>query len=218
MRRTSSRDPNDAARGVRRPRPRISAGRADLPSSMERGPAPEVGPPAAAPTVSVTMTVRNGLPHVTEAVASVLGQDFADLELVVVDDGSADGTLEALRRVDDPRLRVLARPPNGRVAALNTAVGVGRVPRRPPGRGSGRRPGAEPRGEPGRRPPPPPLRRRDPVGLPGPQPDGAQRRDVPCERAARWAATIRRTSGAARTPTCCCASPPATACATSTPR
>src|SRR5512135_2847822 len=123
MRRTSPRDPNDAPIGGAR---RISARGPDLPSTMERGPELDASPPDAAPTVSVIMTVRNGLPHVTEAVASVLGQDFADLELVVVDDGSEDGTLEALRRVDDPRLRVLARPPHGRVAALNAAVDAAR--------------------------------------------------------------------------------------------
>jgi glycosyltransferase involved in cell wall biosynthesis len=79
-----------------------------------------------APVASVIMTVRNGLPYVTEAVDSVLGQDFGSFELIVVDDGSQDGTVAALQRYDDPRLRVLPCPPNGRVAALNTAVAAAR--------------------------------------------------------------------------------------------
>ena len=85
---------------------------------------PAVTSPDVTPTVSVIVTVRNGLPYVTEAVESVLGQ--ADFELIVVDDGSQDGTVEALKRYDDPRLRVLPRPPDGRVAALNTAVDAAR--------------------------------------------------------------------------------------------
>ena len=78
------------------------------------------------PVVSVLVTVRNGLPHVVEAVDSVLGQDFGDFELVVVDDGSTDGTAEALARRGDERLRLVRRAPEGRVAALNHGLGTAR--------------------------------------------------------------------------------------------
>jgi glycosyltransferase EpsE len=78
------------------------------------------------PRVSVVMTVHNGLPFVEAAVDSVLGQDFEGFELVVVDDGSTDGTAEALAARTDPRLRLVRRPHRGRAAALNHALGLAR--------------------------------------------------------------------------------------------
>jgi glycosyltransferase involved in cell wall biosynthesis len=49
------------------------------------------------PPLSVVMPVRNALPYLDEAVESILGQSFADFEFVIRDDGSTDGSTEALR-------------------------------------------------------------------------------------------------------------------------
>ena len=58
---------------------------------------------------------------VGEAVESVLAQDFVDFELVVVDDGSTDGTATELARLDS-RLRILSTPRKGVSAARNSGV------------------------------------------------------------------------------------------------
>jgi len=60
-----------------------------------------------APLVSVLMAVHNGLPEVMAAAASNLQQSLSDLELIVVDDASTDGSAAALRALGDPRLTIL---------------------------------------------------------------------------------------------------------------
>jgi glycosyltransferase involved in cell wall biosynthesis len=81
-----------------------------------------------APAVSVLMSVHNGAPFVSEAVASVLGQTERDLELIVVDDGSTDDTPARLAAVADPRLRLHRQPCTGLTRALNRALDLARAP------------------------------------------------------------------------------------------
>jgi glycosyltransferase involved in cell wall biosynthesis len=80
-----------------------------------------------APRVSVLMGVHNGAPWVREAVQSVLAQTLADLELVVVDDGSTDATPALLDTLADSRLRVTRQPRAGLTRALNRALGLARA-------------------------------------------------------------------------------------------
>lgn len=77
--------------------------------------------------VSVCMATYNGAAWVGEQVASVLAQLTDDDELVVVDDASSDGTLDVLRAVDDPRVRVEAAERNsGYVATFGRALASAR--------------------------------------------------------------------------------------------
>lgn len=77
------------------------------------------------------MPVYNGEPYLGEAIASVLGQTLADLELVIVENGSTDGsdvTAQTAAR-HDARVRVLAHPrPLGIVGAGNAGVRASRAP------------------------------------------------------------------------------------------
>jgi glycosyltransferase involved in cell wall biosynthesis len=59
------------------------------------------------PLVSVLMTAYNREKYIAEAIESVLAQTFTDFELVIVDDGSKDSTVEIARRyTNDRRVRV----------------------------------------------------------------------------------------------------------------
>jgi GT2 family glycosyltransferase len=75
------------------------------------------------PTVSVITPAFNAAGFLSTAVASVLAQTFADLELLIVDDGSTDDTLAVSRRLaaGDARVRVLHQPNAGPGPARNTA-------------------------------------------------------------------------------------------------
>ncbi len=61
-----------------------------------------------------------------EAIESVLAQSFEDFELVIVNDGSSDGTGERARAFSDPRIRVLDRPHEGVVGAANATLQAAR--------------------------------------------------------------------------------------------
>jgi dolichol-phosphate hexosyltransferase len=74
--------------------------------------------------LSILMPVYNEEERVGDALKQALAVDYpCEIELVVVDDGSRDGTGEILGRVDDARLRVITHPRNaGKGAAIRTAV------------------------------------------------------------------------------------------------
>jgi len=80
------------------------------------------------PAVSVLMSVHNGAPWLSRAVASVLEQTERDLELIVIDDGSTDASASLLAAVVDPRLRVHRQSRTGLTRALNRALGLASAP------------------------------------------------------------------------------------------
>lgn len=71
--------------------------------------------------VTVVLPVFNRVQVVARAIESVLAQTFADFELLVVDDGSSDGTGKLLAQLGDPRLRVVTLPSNGGACAARNA-------------------------------------------------------------------------------------------------
>jgi glycosyltransferase involved in cell wall biosynthesis len=75
------------------------------------------------PRISVIIPAYNRAGMISRAIDSVLAQDFHDFELIVVDDGSTDETVEVARGFDDPRVRVVALGRNrGSNAARNAGI------------------------------------------------------------------------------------------------
>jgi hypothetical protein len=80
----------------------------------------------AAPTVSVVLSVRNGGQDLPQALETILTQSFADLELIVINNGSTDGTGAYLDGIADPRVRVFHQADAGLAAALNRGISLAR--------------------------------------------------------------------------------------------
>ncbi|MEJ7893775.1 MAG: glycosyltransferase [Solirubrobacteraceae bacterium] len=79
--------------------------------------------------VSVLMGAFNNAATLREAMDSILAQTVADLELIVIDDGSTDDSRAVAEGVDDPRVRVLAMPRNVGIArSLNAGLEAARAP------------------------------------------------------------------------------------------
>lgn len=74
------------------------------------------------PAVSIIMPCYNAVAHLSVSVGSVLAQTFSEWELIAVDDGSSDGTLEWLQAQTDPRIRVHSQANQGVSAARNAGL------------------------------------------------------------------------------------------------
>ena len=74
------------------------------------------------PRTSVIITSFNYAEYLPAAIESVLAQTDSDFELLIVDDGSTDGSVAIARACTDPRVRVLVQPHRGRAAARNTGM------------------------------------------------------------------------------------------------
>lgn len=75
------------------------------------------------PTISILMAVYNQRPYVSRAIESVLAQTSDDWELIVVDDGSNDGTKEVLQEISDPRIHIYRLSRNmGKAYCLDEAL------------------------------------------------------------------------------------------------
>lgn len=73
------------------------------------------------PEVSVIIPTYNSAHYLTAAVDSALAQTYQDLEVLVIDDGSTDGTNEMMRRYGSP-VRYLRQPNAGVAAARNQGI------------------------------------------------------------------------------------------------
>ena len=87
-----------------------------------------MSPVAAHPLVSVVVPLHNGGATVERTLASISGQTWREMEVVVVDDGSTDDGSERVRAAAqrDPRVRLIRQPNAGVAAARNAGAAVTR--------------------------------------------------------------------------------------------
>lgn len=78
------------------------------------------------PSISIIMPCYNAAAHLPQSVGSVLSQTFADWQLIAVDDGSDDTTLNWLRAQTDPRIQVHTQSNHGVSAARNAGLALAR--------------------------------------------------------------------------------------------
>jgi cellulose synthase/poly-beta-1,6-N-acetylglucosamine synthase-like glycosyltransferase/peptidoglycan/xylan/chitin deacetylase (PgdA/CDA1 family)/spore germination protein YaaH len=81
-----------------------------------------------APTVSVLIAAYNEQPVIARTIAAVLANKVQPLEIIVVDDGSKDGTAEEVERAYGAHsmVRIVRQANSGKAAALNNAIGLSR--------------------------------------------------------------------------------------------
>jgi len=74
------------------------------------------------PVLSIVMPTYNASEFLDQALTSILEQSFGKYELIIVDDGSSDGTVEQIQATDDERVRLIQRESTGITSALNRGI------------------------------------------------------------------------------------------------
>ncbi|CAO1650794.1 glycosyltransferase family 2 protein [Parasphingorhabdus sp. NYA22] len=74
------------------------------------------------PAISIIMPVYNVEQYVSAAIDSVLGQTFENFELIIVDDGGGDRSVEICASFNDPRIRIISQVNRGLAGARNTGI------------------------------------------------------------------------------------------------
>jgi glycosyltransferase involved in cell wall biosynthesis len=74
------------------------------------------------PTISIIVPVYNGETTILETIASVQQQTFSDFEIIVINDGSTDQTLELLQTIQDERLKIFSYENGGLPIARNRGL------------------------------------------------------------------------------------------------
>jgi glycosyltransferase involved in cell wall biosynthesis len=76
------------------------------------------------PRITVCIVVFNGRQHISDALASVANQSYSDLELIVIDGGSTDGTLGVLNEYAGKITKLVSEPDSGIYDAMNKACAI----------------------------------------------------------------------------------------------
>jgi glycosyltransferase involved in cell wall biosynthesis len=74
------------------------------------------------PLVTVITVVRNGKEHLEDTIQSVLSQTYDNIEYIVIDGGSTDGTIDIIKKYDEQLAYWISEPDNGIYDAMNKGI------------------------------------------------------------------------------------------------
>lgn len=74
------------------------------------------------PEISVILPVYNGAKYLKEAINSIINQSFAGFELIIINDGSTDNSLNIIKSYKDDRIKLIDQQNTGLSAALNNGI------------------------------------------------------------------------------------------------
>ena len=77
---------------------------------------------------SVIIPLYNKAPYVAKAIESVLGQTYRDFEVIVIDDGSTDQSLEVAKTFENKSITIVSQPNSGVSTARNNGVKIAKHP------------------------------------------------------------------------------------------
>lgn len=77
---------------------------------------------------SVIIPLYNKAPYVAKAIESVLGQTYRDFEVIVIDDGSTDQSLEVAKTFENKSITIISQPNSGVSTARNNGVKIAKHP------------------------------------------------------------------------------------------
>ena len=75
-----------------------------------------------APKISIVIPAYNSESTITETIESVQKQTFSDFEVIIIDDGSTDKTVEIINKIDDERIKVISYENGGVSTARNRGI------------------------------------------------------------------------------------------------
>ena len=78
------------------------------------------------PKISVILPVYNAQSYLQESIESILNQSFEDFELIMINDGSTDGSLSIMESYTDQRIRIINQSNAGLPISLNRAIAQAR--------------------------------------------------------------------------------------------
>jgi len=95
---------------------------------MSKSVTPPLSLKESGPLVSVVLPVYNGKKYLATAIDSILAQTFKNFELIMIDDGSSDGSQQLMREYEqlDNRVRLFLRENRGLATTLNDSIDLAR--------------------------------------------------------------------------------------------
>jgi glycosyltransferase involved in cell wall biosynthesis len=75
------------------------------------------------PLVSIILPVYNGMPYLETSIKSILAQTYMNFELIIINDGSKDNSMDFLMDIKDSRIRLFEQENIGLAATLNKGIG-----------------------------------------------------------------------------------------------